>query len=51
MGTSLNTYTPEHLRAVECQINNRPRRILGGRTPTELFTTLLTTPDHQLLRR
>ncbi|MGY4646442.1 transposase, IS30 family [Mycobacterium sp. URHB0021] len=49
-GTSLNTYTPDHLRAVEYEINNRPRRVLGDRTPTELFTALLTSPDHQLLR-
>ena len=33
-GTSLNTYTPDHLQAVEYEINNRPRRILGDRTPT-----------------
>ena len=50
-GTSLNTYTPDHLRAVEYEINNRPRRVLGDRSPTELFTALLTSPDHQLLRR
>lgn len=41
-GTSLNTYTPDHLRAVEYEINNRPRRVLGDRTPAELFTALLT---------
>ena len=49
--TSLNIYTPEHLRAVESEINNRPRHILGDRSPAELFTALLTSPDHQLLRR
>lgn len=50
-GTSLSTYTPDHLRAVEYEINNRPRQVLGHRSPAELFTALLTSPDHQLLRR
>jgi len=50
-GTSLNIHTPDHLRAVEYEINNRPRHILGDRSPTELFTALLASPDHQLLRR
>jgi transposase, IS30 family len=50
-GASLNTYTPDHLRAVEYEINNRPRYVLGDRSPTELFTALLASPDHQLLRR
>ncbi len=49
--TTLNAYTPEHLRTVEYEINNRPRSILGDRSPTELFTALLASPDHQLLRR
>ena len=47
-GTSLNTYTPDHLRAVEYEINNRPRYTLEDRSPAELFTALLTSPDHQL---
>ncbi|WP_072532795.1 IS30 family transposase [Mycobacterium tuberculosis] len=50
-GTSLSTYTPDHLRAVEYEINNRPCQVLGHRSPAELFTALLTSPDHQLLRR
>jgi hypothetical protein len=50
-GTSLNTDTPDHLRAVEYEINNRPRHVLGDRSPAELFTALLTSRDHQLLRR
>jgi IS30 family transposase len=49
--TDLNGYTPEHLRAVEDEINGRPRRVLGDRSPAELFTTLLASPDHQSLRR
>ena len=50
-GTSLSIYTPDHLRAVEYEINNRPRHTLKDRSPAELFTALLTSPDHQLLRR
>lgn len=50
-GTSLSRYTPEHLQAVQDEINNRPRRVLGDHSPTELFTALLASPDHQLLRR
>lgn len=50
-GTPLNAYTAEHLRAVEHEINNRPRHVLGDRSPAELFAALLTSPDHRLLRR
>lgn len=50
-GTNLNLHTPDHLRAVEYEVNNRPRRTLGDRSPTELFIALLASPDHQLLRR
>jgi hypothetical protein len=32
-------------------IHRRPRHVLGDRSPAELFTALLTSPDHQLLRR
>jgi len=45
--TEINRYTPEHLRAVEDEINHRPRRVLGDRSPAELFTALLASPDHQ----
>jgi pimeloyl-ACP methyl ester carboxylesterase len=50
-GTSLSRYTPEHLTTVQDEINKRPRRVLGDRSPTELFTALLASQDHQLLRR
>lgn len=50
-GIGLSRYTSEHLKAVEYEINNRPRHVLGDRSPTELFTALLTSQDHQLLRR
>jgi IS30 family transposase len=49
-GTSLTTYTPDHLRAVEYEINNRPRHVRGDLSAAELFTALLTSPVRQLLR-
>jgi IS30 family transposase len=50
-GTDLNRHAVEHLRAVEDELNNRPRRVIGDRSPAELFTALLASPDHQMLRR
>jgi transposase, IS30 family len=45
-GTDLSIHTPQHLRAVENEINNRPRHILRDRSPAELFTALLASPEH-----
>lgn len=50
-GTDLSAHSPEHLRAVEDEINNRPRHVLGGQTPAVLFNTLLASPTHPVLRR
>jgi transposase, IS30 family len=50
-GTNLNVFSPQHLRAVEDEINNRPRLILADRTPAELFGALLASPNQPLLRR
>jgi IS30 family transposase len=50
-GTHLGTHPPEHLLAVENELNNRPRRILGDRTPAELFAALLASENPSLLRR
>ncbi len=50
-GTDPNVYTAEHLRAVENEINHRPRAVLDDHTPAVLFTALLTSPDHSPLRR
>jgi IS30 family transposase len=50
-GTDLGTHTPEHLMAVENQLNHRPRRVLGDRTPADLFTALLTSERPSVLRR
>jgi IS30 family transposase len=49
-GTDLSAHAPEHLRVVAHQLNRRPRAVLGGRTPAELFAALLPFPDHPLLR-
>jgi transposase, IS30 family len=40
-GTDLSTHSPHHLLAVENELNNRPRLVLNGRAPAELFKTLL----------
>ena len=50
-GTDLSIYSAEHLRAVETEINHRPRAVLDDHTPAELFTALLASPDHSPLRR
>jgi transposase, IS30 family len=36
---------------VENELNNRPRLVLGDRTPAELFATLLASKDPSVLRR
>jgi IS30 family transposase len=50
-GTDLSVYSPEHLLAVEEELNNRPRLVLGDRVPAELFQALLASPEHRVLRR
>jgi transposase, IS30 family len=50
-GTDLSAHPPQHLLAVENELNNRPRRILGDRTPAELFAVLLTSETPTVLRR
>jgi IS30 family transposase len=40
-GTDLNAHSPEHLRAVEEELNHRPRIVLGDRSPTEAFGALI----------
>jgi IS30 family transposase len=36
-GTDLSAHLPQHLLAVEDELNNRPRCILGDRAPAELW--------------
>jgi transposase, IS30 family len=49
--TDMSLHSPEHLRAVENEINTRPRLVLDDRTPTDLFAQLLASPDQPSLRR
>lgn len=41
-GTDLSLHTEEHLKFVQDQLNDRPRKRLGFRTPREELTRLLT---------
>ena len=50
-GTDLSAHSPHHLLAVENELNNRPRRVLGDRTPAELFAALLASENPSVLRR
>jgi transposase, IS30 family len=50
-GADLSAHPPQHLLAVENELNNRPRRILGDRTPAELFAALLASESPPVLRR
>jgi IS30 family transposase len=40
-GTDLTSHSPEHLTAVENELNNRPRIVPGDRSPLELFNSLI----------
>lgn len=40
-GTDLSVYSREHLELVADQMNNRPRKRLGWRTPNEAWTELI----------
>lgn len=50
-GTDLRVHPAEHLLAVENELNNRPRRVLGDRSPATLFEALLRSPRQSVLRR
>lgn len=50
-GTDLRVHSADHLLAVEHELNNRPRRVLGDRSPAALFDALLRSPDQSVLRR
>jgi IS30 family transposase len=49
--TDLNRHTRAPASGRERSQRPRPRRVLGDRSPAQLFTTLLASPDHQTLRR
>lgn len=38
-GTDLRTISPKKLQAIQDRLNNRPRKILGFRTPYEVFSS------------
>lgn len=40
-GTDLRLHDPAALRAIEERLNNRPRKVLGGRTPADVFAAAL----------
>jgi IS30 family transposase len=48
---NLAVNTPEHLRAVEDELNRRPRIVLDDRAPADLFNALLASSTGQVLRR
>jgi transposase, IS30 family len=50
-GTDLAVHTPDHLRAVEDELNRRPRIVLDDRTPADLVNALLASSTGQVLRR
>jgi IS30 family transposase len=49
-GTDLSAHSPQHLFAIETELNSRPRRILFERAPAELFTRLLTSGNPSVSR-
>ena len=38
-GTDLRTVTSAELRIIQNRLNNRPRKVLGFRTPAEVFSS------------
>ena len=40
-GSDLSVHTPERLAQVAAEINSRPRKTLGWKTPSQLMATLL----------
>lgn len=38
-GTNLRTVTPKQLQTIQNRLNNRPRKVLGFRTPYEVFSS------------
>jgi transposase, IS30 family len=49
--TDLSVHSPQRLLAIENELNNRPRRVLGDRAPAELFAAVLASTGPSVLRR
>jgi len=50
-GVTLINHPPQHLLAIEDELNNRPRMVLQDRCPADLFVALLTSYGPSMLRR
>ena len=50
-GVTLINHLPEHLLAVEDELNTRPRMVLEDRCPADLFAALLASSSPSVLRR
>jgi len=50
-GTDLSIHPAEHLLEVENELNTRPRKVLGDRSPDELFRALLASQNQSVLQR
>lgn len=50
-GVTLRGHSPEHLMAVENELNNRPRMVLQDRCPADVFAALLASESPSALRR
>ncbi|MET4097643.1 IS30 family transposase, partial [Arthrobacter sp. UYCu712] len=44
-GTDLSVHSPERLREVAAELNDRPRKTLGGITPAQAMERLLFEPE------
>jgi IS30 family transposase len=50
-GVTLFNHPPEHLSAVERELNHRPRMVLQDRCPADLFAALLASNSLSVMRR
>lgn len=50
-GTDLSLHSVGHLRAVQDELNHRPRAVLEGRSPAQLFASLVASGNPSVLQR
>ncbi len=48
-GTDLSVHSPERLLEVATELNNRPRKTLGGITPAQAMERLLSEPENPIV--